>query len=152
MRRTFLLLLFTLGWMGVHLNVQAQALMPGELAGKWTLTKIEVVTMQGNAERSRQSYTVSDYTGKIYFEKIDCLNDGVVNYSGRGDEALLSQPGRFHVLRRSMVVFQNSLIGFPFDFSWEEKGGIFVLEKAGAVRQQNRQSERIRFFYQKETL
>jgi hypothetical protein len=123
-----------------------------ELVGKWTLAKIEVVKMQGDVELNRQSYALSDYSGKIYFEKMECQNTGQVIYSGRGDKALLSEPGKFHTRSKDAVVFQNSLIGFTFDFSWENKPDLFVLEKTGAVRQQSGQSERIRFFYQKEEL
>lgn len=149
MKRVYLLF-FTLALMGIQPVLQAQVVAPADLVGRWTLTKIEIVTMQGNAELSRQSYTPSDYAGQIYFEKIACSYNGEVVYSGQGDKTLLSAVGRFHTRHKGAIVFQNSLIGFTFGFSWEEKPDLFVLEKQGAVHQQNKQSERIRFFYQKE--
>ena len=149
MKRTCLLLLFFFALTAVR----AQVLAPADLAGNWTLEKIEVVTMQGETELDRQVYTPLTYQGKIYFEKIACTEDGQVTYSGTGDQALLSEAGRFHIRKNgAMVVFQNRLKGFPFDFFWEEQAQLFVLEKTVRISQQNRQSERIRFFYQKEKL
>jgi len=103
-------------------------------------------------ELSRQDYTSLDYTGIIYFEKMTCLNDRQVSYSGKGDKSLLSEPGLFHTHSEGTIVFQNRLIGFTFNFSWEKQGQLFVLEKTALVNQQNNQSEHIRYFYQKEEL
>jgi len=133
-------------------NSERKKIADNELLGKWTLVKIEVVKMQDDTEISRQAYTASNYSGKIYFEQVECFSDNKVAYSGRGDKALLSESGIFHTRSKDVVVFQNSLIGFVFDFSWEDRSRLFVLETKGAVSQQNRVSERIRFFYQKEKL
>jgi len=128
-----------------------QAVTPEDLAGRWVLTKVEVLKMQDDTELSRQNYTPENYAGRIYVEQMECFADGKVVYSGRSDKTLLSAPGTFHIRdNRDVIVFQNALIGFPFRFLWEE--GLFILEKRGATTQQGKQRELIRFYYQKETL
>ncbi len=145
-------LLFTFVLVSVQIKLHAQVVTLDELTGKWTLTKVEIIKMQGNTELDRQDYTPSNYDGKIYFEKIECLSDGQIIYSGIGDEALLAESGIFHSPNNVMIVFQNSLIGYTFDFSWEDKPILFILEKTATLNQQNKLKERIRFFYQKKEL
>lgn len=122
------------------------------LLGKWTLTKIEIIQEQNKVGIDTLIYTVSNYPEKIYFEKINFQSNGLVIYGGIGDKALLSQPGLFHThtLSNTGVVFQNPLIGFTFDFFWENEPTLFVLEKTVHISQQGNLSNRIRFFYQQE--
>jgi len=56
MKKTHLLF-FIFVLIGIQTNLHAQAVTANDLAGKWMLTKIEVVKMQGDAEFGRQSYT-----------------------------------------------------------------------------------------------
>ena len=125
------------------------------LVGKWSLAKIEVVSASNNRALGTETYTMSNYARsnrirKIYFEKINCLRDGQVIYSGMGDRALLSEAGKFHIQDNDVITFQNRLIGFRFTFSWEQPYTLFVLEERIHVSQQNSESAKIRFYYQKE--
>ena len=131
-------------------GIQAQTVTPNELAGTWTLQKVEVVTLQGSTVIDTQSYLPAIYTGMIYFETIQCSNSGAVVYSGKGDQSLLLEAGKFHTPNSTDIVFQNSKIGYVFNFLWNTPNTVFVLEKKKHVSQENNTTANIRYFYQKQ--
>ena len=125
------------------------------LAGRWSLVNVEVVQAINNRDIGSQTYTPSNiarsnHIRKIYFEKINFLRNGEVIYGGIGDRALLEQAGKFHIQDNNVITFQNPKIGFMFTFSWEKPHTLFVLEERIHVSQQNNESAKIRFYYQKD--
>jgi len=155
--RKTVVLAFIVGLLGfpVVSHAQARENLNELLVGKWSLAKVEVVNASNNRAMGTETYTMSNYTRsnrirKIYFEKINCLSNGEVIYSGMGDRALLSEAGKFHIQDNDVITFQNRLIGFRFTFSWEQPYTLFVLEEQIHVSQQNNESAKIRYYYQKE--
>jgi|GEM_PF-2288542 len=123
-----------------------------DLVGKWTLTKIEVVKMQGEAELGRQTFTATNYSGKIYFEKLECFSDGKANYSGKADAGLLVG-GSVQLYGYDLpgyLTFHGKTMGVSFGFQWLVKPASFLLISETTLDQQSGEKEKILLHYVKE--
>ena len=145
------LLFFIFALMSIQANLHAQAVTANDLAGKWMLTKIEVVKMQGDTEFDRQSYTISNYPGKIYFEQVECFSDGKAIYSGNCDAGLLSGGGiQLHNYNlRDYITFNGRAMGVRFEFQWLDKPSSFMLINERLLNQQSREKEKILLHYKR---
>ena len=152
MKQNHFLSLLIFALMITQTSMYAQVVTVNDLAGKWQLTKIEVVKLQGDTELERQSYTAATYPGKIYFEQVECFPDGKAVYSGNCDAGLLSGGGiqlRSYNMR-DYLTFNGRAMGVRFEFKWTETSGSFVLVNERLLKQQSTEKEKIMLHYTKE--
>ncbi len=140
-----LFLMFTL------VGAKAQeAVQLSDLVGKWKLTKVEEVEMQGDTELSRREYAVPEYSGTISIKNFECFANGSVAY-----EATTGEPentGNIQLARgANRVIFHNrKQRSYPFDFTWQTKPTSFSIEAAVKRNQQTKEKTVVRFFYERQ--
>ncbi len=120
------------------------------LVGKWKLTKIEEVQLQGDTELSRQEYSPTNYSDKIPFEGFECTSDSKLLYLGKMLEGF-KDGGNIQLNDGSNeVFFHGKQIGLPFTFTWQSKPTEFSLERMMGGNRQSTEKKMVKYYYKKE--
>ena len=121
-----------------------------DLVGKWKLTKVEVVKMQGEIELSRTEYTPTGYIGAVAFEEVEIFTDAKTAYSGKCIDGL-REGGNIQLSSNSAgVVFHGKQTGVRYIFHWQINPTSFVLEQRKSIDQQGRLAENTHYYYEKQ--
>ena len=126
-----------------------ESIQLSDLVGKWKLTKVEEVQMQGDAELSKQEYTPTTYSGEIPFEGFTCTSDSKLSYSGRKLD-WFKEGGNIQLNEGSNnVFFHGKPAGLSFIFDWEVMPVEFSLEKLMEGNQQSAERKMVKYYYVK---
>lgn len=132
------------------LQLAAQAINPGDLTGKWKLTKVVEEQVQGGVVLSTKEYTPDRYTGDIPFREVECFADQRVAYGSSSNEELRAG-GNYQLYGdNSQIVFHGKHTGFRFEFFWNgDSRQAFSLTQKINLQQGTQKVRNIRFYYSK---
>jgi hypothetical protein len=158
MKETKFLLFIILALISIRLN--AQETTESDLVGKWNLTKVEVLNMQGETELSRQTFdALSIDSGKANFghvveiDQIECSADRKTIYRGQDKGSPFIRNGNIQISVQTplftVIHFHN---GFWSDvnFVWIDKPTSFMLISEQLIDQAYDYREQVWLYYTKE--
>ena len=138
-----------LSFMAIYAKGQ-EAIQLSDLVGKWKLTKVEEVQLQGDTELSRQEYIPAAYSGNIYFDHLEFFSDGKISYGGKNSGELGAGKNIQLYEGSDNVGFHGDILSTFFAFKWLSEPTFFSLAQEKASNQQSQTSTFVYYYYQKE--